>query len=283
MSRSAQKPDAAGVVLDDRQARMRRDLNPMRPADEITTEPKLLVARRADLIQDRTRTINRPRALLTGTFLRPGSHLRRRSDRRASASTYGEAAGGSEHRVAQADGGPADRTRQAVGNIPWRCDELAEVLASLGDPALDELRQRFQRTRGHVHERVQVRQGLVFGRRPDPVQEFRGRLWLYRQGCVGQTAVRVAGLRRLADSQVWAAFRQSGQQVDRPRARALGPTPFRRVGEMSEQTNADVVNQWSTKMEPTAVPHAEPAQRIRDDHRCGVAEHDGGPRRSRSR
>jgi transposase len=62
------KTDArdAAVIAD--QARMRRDLAPLRPGDEITTELKLLTARRADLVADRTRVINRLRGLLTSIF-----------------------------------------------------------------------------------------------------------------------------------------------------------------------------------------------------------------------
>ena len=62
------KTDArdAAVIAD--QARMRRDLRPMRPGDELITELKLLTARRADLVADRTRVINRLRSLLTSIF-----------------------------------------------------------------------------------------------------------------------------------------------------------------------------------------------------------------------
>ena len=47
---------------------MRRDLQPLRPEDELTAELKLLTARRADLVADRTRLINRLRGLLTSIF-----------------------------------------------------------------------------------------------------------------------------------------------------------------------------------------------------------------------
>jgi transposase len=62
------KTDArdAAVIAD--QARMRRDLAPLRPGDEITIELKLLTTRRADLVADRTRVINRLRGLLTSIF-----------------------------------------------------------------------------------------------------------------------------------------------------------------------------------------------------------------------
>ena len=49
-------------------ARMRRDLTPLRPGDTLTTELQLLTSRRADLVADRTRAINRLRGLLTGIF-----------------------------------------------------------------------------------------------------------------------------------------------------------------------------------------------------------------------
>lgn len=62
------KTDArdAAVIAD--QARMRRDLHPLRPGDELTAELKILTARRADLVADRTRVINRLRGLLTSIF-----------------------------------------------------------------------------------------------------------------------------------------------------------------------------------------------------------------------
>jgi transposase len=62
------KTDArdAAVIAD--QARMRRDLARLRPGDEAITELKILTARRADLVADRTRVINRLRGLLTSIF-----------------------------------------------------------------------------------------------------------------------------------------------------------------------------------------------------------------------
>jgi hypothetical protein len=47
---------------------MRRDLNPIRPRDELSVELKLLTSRRNDLVHDRTRAINRFRELLTSIF-----------------------------------------------------------------------------------------------------------------------------------------------------------------------------------------------------------------------
>ena len=49
----------AAVIAD--QARMRRDLTFLRPGDTLTTELQLLTSRRADLVADRTRAINRLR------------------------------------------------------------------------------------------------------------------------------------------------------------------------------------------------------------------------------
>ncbi len=47
---------------------MRRDLRPIRPGDEAAIELKLLTGRRADLVEDRTRVVNRLRDTLTGMF-----------------------------------------------------------------------------------------------------------------------------------------------------------------------------------------------------------------------
>lgn len=47
----------AYVIAD--QARMRRDLRPIRPGDEAAIELRLLTGRRADLVEDRTRSVNR--------------------------------------------------------------------------------------------------------------------------------------------------------------------------------------------------------------------------------
>lgn len=66
--RGAGKTDArdARVIAD--QARMRRALQPIRPGDDATSELRLLTDRRVDLVADRTRTINRLKALLTSMF-----------------------------------------------------------------------------------------------------------------------------------------------------------------------------------------------------------------------
>jgi transposase len=62
------KTDAkdAAVIAD--QARMRRDLQPLRPGDDIAVDLRILTARRADLVADRTRAINRLRAQLLEYF-----------------------------------------------------------------------------------------------------------------------------------------------------------------------------------------------------------------------
>jgi transposase len=62
------KTDAkdAAVIAD--QTRIRRDLHPLRAGDETVTDLKILTGRRTDLVADRTRTVNRLRAQLTGIF-----------------------------------------------------------------------------------------------------------------------------------------------------------------------------------------------------------------------
>ena len=62
------KSDAkdAAVIAD--QARMRRDMQPLRPGDDIAVDLRILTARRADLVADRTRAINRMRATLLEFF-----------------------------------------------------------------------------------------------------------------------------------------------------------------------------------------------------------------------
>jgi transposase len=66
--RGTGKTDArdARVIAD--QARVRRDLQPVRLDDEAVIELRLLSEHRADLIEDRTRTINRLKALLNRMF-----------------------------------------------------------------------------------------------------------------------------------------------------------------------------------------------------------------------
>jgi transposase len=62
------KTDAkdAAVIAD--QARIRRDLQPLRPGDGIAVELRILTSRRTDLVADRTRAINRLRAQLLEYF-----------------------------------------------------------------------------------------------------------------------------------------------------------------------------------------------------------------------
>ncbi|MFD3488873.1 IS110 family transposase, partial [Streptomyces sp. NPDC058665] len=56
----------AAVIAD--QARIRRDLHLLRIGDEIATDLKIFTVHRSDLVADRTRTVNRLRAYLTGIF-----------------------------------------------------------------------------------------------------------------------------------------------------------------------------------------------------------------------
>ncbi|MFC8511745.1 IS110 family transposase [Streptomyces sp. NPDC057257] len=62
------KTDAkdAAVIAD--QVRVRRDLHPLHATDDTITDLKILTGRRIDLVADRTRTVNRLRAQLTGVF-----------------------------------------------------------------------------------------------------------------------------------------------------------------------------------------------------------------------
>ncbi|KJL45006.1 IS110 family transposase [Microbacterium trichothecenolyticum] len=66
--RGEAKTDAKDAVIIADQARIRRDLNLMRPVDDLTAELRLLSARREDLVHDRTRTVNRLRAILLHYF-----------------------------------------------------------------------------------------------------------------------------------------------------------------------------------------------------------------------
>ncbi|MEU9788212.1 IS110 family transposase [Streptomyces phaeochromogenes] len=58
------KTDAKDAAI----VRVRRDLHPLRTGDDTVTDLKILTGRRMDLVADRTRTINRLRAKLTGVF-----------------------------------------------------------------------------------------------------------------------------------------------------------------------------------------------------------------------
>jgi transposase len=62
------KTDAKDAAIIADQARMRRDLQPLRPGDEIAVDLRILTARRIDLVTDRTRAINRLRAQLLEYF-----------------------------------------------------------------------------------------------------------------------------------------------------------------------------------------------------------------------
>jgi transposase len=67
-SRGESKTDARDARLIAEQARMRRDLSALAPGDELLAELALLVARRRDLVADRTRTISRLRDTLLALF-----------------------------------------------------------------------------------------------------------------------------------------------------------------------------------------------------------------------
>ncbi|EME65055.1 transposase [Rhodococcus ruber BKS 20-38] len=62
------KSDAKDAAIIADQARMRRDLHPVRVGDETAVDLRLLTAHRTDLVCDRTRAINRLRALLLEYF-----------------------------------------------------------------------------------------------------------------------------------------------------------------------------------------------------------------------
>jgi len=62
------KTDAKDARIIADQARMRRDLQPVRRGDQISVDLRLLTARRTDLICDRVRAINRLRATLLEYF-----------------------------------------------------------------------------------------------------------------------------------------------------------------------------------------------------------------------
>lgn len=62
------KTDARDAYVIADQARMRRDLRPINFGDETALELKLLTGRRTDLVEDRTRTVNRLRGSLLSLF-----------------------------------------------------------------------------------------------------------------------------------------------------------------------------------------------------------------------
>jgi transposase len=68
MYRGQGKTDAKDAAIIADQARIRTDLGPVRPGDDLSAELKVLTARRADLVEDRTREINRLRAQLLEIF-----------------------------------------------------------------------------------------------------------------------------------------------------------------------------------------------------------------------
>lgn len=62
------KTDAKDAAIIADQVRVRRDLHPLRATHDTVADLKILTGRRLDLVADRTRTINRLRAQLTGIF-----------------------------------------------------------------------------------------------------------------------------------------------------------------------------------------------------------------------
>jgi transposase len=62
------KTDAKDAAIIADQARMRRDLQPIRSGDQISTDLRLLTSRRTDLVCDRTRALNRLCATLLEYF-----------------------------------------------------------------------------------------------------------------------------------------------------------------------------------------------------------------------
>jgi transposase len=66
--RGAGKTDAKDARIIADQARMRTDLQPVRRADRIATDLRLLTSRRTDVVCDRVRAINRLRAMLLEYF-----------------------------------------------------------------------------------------------------------------------------------------------------------------------------------------------------------------------
>ena len=62
------KTDAKDAAIIADQARMRRDLQPIRSGDQISTDLRLLISRRTDLVCDRTRALNRLCATLLEYF-----------------------------------------------------------------------------------------------------------------------------------------------------------------------------------------------------------------------
>jgi transposase len=62
------KTDARDAFVIADQARVRRDLGMLRPGDEIAVDLRILTTRRSDLVEDRTRQVNRLRAQLLEIF-----------------------------------------------------------------------------------------------------------------------------------------------------------------------------------------------------------------------
>jgi transposase len=149
------KTDArdAHVIAD--QARMRRDLPRLRPGEDLVAELRLLVAQRADLVGDRTRTLNRLRQHLTAVcpalervaepasqggwlvllarYQRPAA-IRRAGVRRLSAllAAQGMRAGTAQHLAEAAVAAAKTQSLRLPGE-----EVAAELVAALAQPATD--------------------------------------------------------------------------------------------------------------------------------------------------
>jgi transposase len=149
------KTDArdAHVIAD--QARMRRDLPRLRPGEDLVAELRLLVAQRADLVGDRTRTLNRLRQHLTAVcpalervaepasqggwlvllarYQRPAA-IRRAGVRRLSAllAAQGMRAGTAQHLAEAAVAAAKTQSLRLAGE-----EVAAELVAALAQPATD--------------------------------------------------------------------------------------------------------------------------------------------------
>jgi transposase len=66
--RGEAKTDRRDALVIAEQARMRRDLKPLEPTDELLSELRLLLSRRSDLVADQSRTLQRLRDTLLALF-----------------------------------------------------------------------------------------------------------------------------------------------------------------------------------------------------------------------
>ena len=142
------KSDARDAAIIADQARMRRDLAAIRPGDEITVELKMLTARRADLVADRTRALNRVRAENAVTSCDTYSCMRPPSRSRRSGRTGSTA--------------PCHRSAQQRASVPvdqpthLELRQVPELLATLAGCEHEPHRLR-QQTPGDESERQRRR------------------------------------------------------------------------------------------------------------------------------